>query len=246
MCQERGWTILNGRAKGDEEGRLTYVGPKASSTIDYIIVKEDEGTNPINRLEVVPRTESDHLPIMVQWTEGESRDDRMEEEGETERETQYIWKENKIQEFQGNLVQMWKVEWNGLNPGEKMGKLNEIIKEAARKAGMIRTRKTKPRQAWFDKECKDKRKEVWKDLKAYLKSKKEEDRLKVVGKRKELKKLYLRKKMQKQEEKWEEIESSRTITEFWKNIGKFRQGKRARGAKIEKEDWLRHFCQLLA
>ncbi|KAK9310551.1 hypothetical protein QLX08_000128 [Tetragonisca angustula] len=141
---------------------------------------------------------------------------------------------------------MWKVEWNGLNPGEKMRKLNEIIKEAARKAGMIRTRKTKPRQAWFDKECKDKRKEVWKDLKAYLKSKKEEDRLKVVGKRKELKKLYLRKKMQKQEEKWEEIESSRTITEFWKNIGKFRQGKRARGAKIEKEDWLRHFCQLLA
>ena len=32
VCQEMGWTILNGRAKGDEEGKLTYVGPKANST----------------------------------------------------------------------------------------------------------------------------------------------------------------------------------------------------------------------
>lgn len=71
--------------------------------IDCIIVKE-ERVNLIDRLEVVPRTESDHLPIMVQWTEGEDRDDRMEEEIEIQSEIQYIWKEDKIQEFQGNLL----------------------------------------------------------------------------------------------------------------------------------------------
>ncbi|KAK1117167.1 hypothetical protein K0M31_016864 [Melipona bicolor] len=81
------------------------------------------------------------------------------------------------------------MKWSALKPGEKMGKLNEIIKAAGRMR-MIRKRKAKPRQAWFDKNCEDKKKEVWKELKTYLKSKKEEDRLKLVSKRKKLNELY--------------------------------------------------------
>ncbi|KAK1137287.1 hypothetical protein K0M31_001800 [Melipona bicolor] len=111
---------------------------KQTRLIDYIIVKEDEGVNLIDRLEVVVRTESDHLPLRVQWTDGKGGEDKTEEK-------------------KGEL---WKMEWGALKPGKKMGKLNKIIKEAAGRTGMIRKRKAKPKQAWFDKDCKDKRKEV--------------------------------------------------------------------------------------
>lgn len=73
---------------------------------------------------------------------------------------QYIWKEDKVQEFQGILIQLWEREWSALKPGENMEKLNGIIREAARRTGMITKRKAKREQSWFYSDCRDKRKEV--------------------------------------------------------------------------------------
>ncbi|KAK1120132.1 hypothetical protein K0M31_012856 [Melipona bicolor] len=66
-------------------------------------------------------------------TNNKGGEDKIEEEKREESEIQYIWKEDKIQEFQGNLIQLWKMEWSALKPGEKMGKLNEIITAAGTK-----------------------------------------------------------------------------------------------------------------
>ena len=66
MCEKMGLTILNGRKKGDEEGKLTYVGGGgASSVLDLIIELEDEEEDTIESMKVVPRIESDHLPVTM-------------------------------------------------------------------------------------------------------------------------------------------------------------------------------------
>ena len=65
FCEDFGLTILNGRAAGDIEGKLTYVGPRGSSVLDYVIVKEKEKERAahMSSIEVIATTESDHLPI---------------------------------------------------------------------------------------------------------------------------------------------------------------------------------------
>lgn len=63
LCSEYGLRILNGSIAGDKEGKLTYVGEVGSSVLDYIIIKEDEEESPIKSMKIVPRLESDHLPI---------------------------------------------------------------------------------------------------------------------------------------------------------------------------------------
>ena len=66
MCEKMGLTILNGRKKGDEEGILTYVGGGgASSVLDLIIELEDEEEDTIESMKVVPRIETDHLPVTM-------------------------------------------------------------------------------------------------------------------------------------------------------------------------------------
>jgi len=39
--RERGWMIMNGVIKGDEEVGWTYMGGKGESIIDYILGKEE-------------------------------------------------------------------------------------------------------------------------------------------------------------------------------------------------------------
>ena len=38
--EDRGWYILNGAIKGDEEGNFTYIGERGETVIDYVIVNE--------------------------------------------------------------------------------------------------------------------------------------------------------------------------------------------------------------
>ena len=62
--------ILKGRLKGDREGKLTYIGPRGSSVLYFIIFKEDDGrmlpiARPIELIEVLRRTGSDHLPVTI-------------------------------------------------------------------------------------------------------------------------------------------------------------------------------------
>lgn len=61
--EERGWSIVNGN-KG-ETGEYTYLGPKGSSVIDYIIANQ-EALDKINRLKVGQRAESDHWPLELE------------------------------------------------------------------------------------------------------------------------------------------------------------------------------------
>lgn len=48
---EKRWFILNGRAKGDEEGNWTYSGTRGESVIAYVVIGE-EMVKEIKRLEI--------------------------------------------------------------------------------------------------------------------------------------------------------------------------------------------------
>lgn len=43
---------MNGRARGDEEGSVTYVGPRGSSVIDYVITKKEGDINAIRNMRI--------------------------------------------------------------------------------------------------------------------------------------------------------------------------------------------------
>ncbi|KZC11356.1 hypothetical protein WN55_02590 [Dufourea novaeangliae] len=69
--EERGWEILNGCVKGDEEGELTYTGARGNSVIDYIIGNEDTRGR-VKRIKVEEKVDSDHHPVTV-WVKEEKR-----------------------------------------------------------------------------------------------------------------------------------------------------------------------------
>uniref|UniRef100_T1IMJ3 Endonuclease/exonuclease/phosphatase domain-containing protein n=1 Tax=Strigamia maritima TaxID=126957 RepID=T1IMJ3_STRMM len=62
FCDENALKILNGYGRGDYTGKFTFIGALGASVIDYAIVKED---NPDISLEVLARTESEHLPLVI-------------------------------------------------------------------------------------------------------------------------------------------------------------------------------------
>lgn len=80
MTEGRGWHILNGNIKGDEEGEWTYVGEKGTSVIDYAITNS-EGLQQIRELIIGERVESDHLPLIVRLKSKEEREEEKSKRG---------------------------------------------------------------------------------------------------------------------------------------------------------------------
>lgn len=56
--------ILNGTARGDKAGEFTYVGPRGSSVIDYIIVNE-LGWEATYEFRIEDRVDLDHMPLVL-------------------------------------------------------------------------------------------------------------------------------------------------------------------------------------
>lgn len=57
--EERGWTILNGNVRGNEEEEFTYTGGKGETVIDYVL-GEEKIRDKVERLEVGERVDLDH------------------------------------------------------------------------------------------------------------------------------------------------------------------------------------------
>ena len=93
MCEKMGLTILNGRKKGDEEGKLSYVGGGgASSVLDLIIELEDEEEDTIENMKVVPRIGSDNLPLTMNLDiENNSEVKRSNKRTKTKKEFKLSW-----------------------------------------------------------------------------------------------------------------------------------------------------------
>lgn len=69
FVEGRGWGLLNGCIKGDEEGQFTFSERKGNTVIDFVIVDEEVGDG-VERMRVGDRVDSDHHPIEA-WIKGE-------------------------------------------------------------------------------------------------------------------------------------------------------------------------------
>ena len=58
--------IMNGLLPGDEDGNFTYIARNGSSIIDYFIMSKCLA-HLASHLDVVPRTESKHMPIEIKF-----------------------------------------------------------------------------------------------------------------------------------------------------------------------------------
>ena len=155
-----GLAVLNGRTKGDEEGKLTFVsGGGGCSVLDLIIRLEDEEEDVMARLEVITRTESDHLPVSFHLrgarAQTAKRGKKKIKKG-TKRE-RLAWQAEEAQQYGVELNRVWETVID-LGPEKNWGNLKKAIWTAAGEVGMKRLIKEGRGIAdvgWFDKECRE-------------------------------------------------------------------------------------------
>lgn len=236
LCQEYGLTVMNGRIKGDEKGKLTYIGTRGNSVIDYLIVKEQEEI-PIKEMRVHRREESDHLPLILKtdWNSKRLETRKIED--------RWRWKEEMKEEFQEYIRNQWE-STQGATTQDKLTAINEIIEKAAEHTGMKRKGKGK-RKDWYDAECKELRRKVRADLARFRNTTNEINKKRYSDSRRILKILIKKKKEERDKENWEEVESSKDTREFWKAIRKYRPGRHQTNENIKNEEWISHFKGLL-
>ncbi|XP_076676762.1 uncharacterized protein LOC143373387 [Andrena cerasifolii] len=124
MVEEKGWNILNGNMKGDDKGEYTYIGPRGSTVIDYIITNV-EAKKDIKKFTVEERVESDHMPLIAELYRGTKRRER--EERWRERR---IWTEEAKREFQ---IELNTINFNKTEVNEMVEEMIWAINNAVRK-----------------------------------------------------------------------------------------------------------------
>ena len=241
FCNEKGLSIKNGRADGDWEGCLSYVGEGGNSVLDYVI--EARGSELIKWLKVETRIESDHLPVVFGLSEQVTTDKETVVSKETKKFLK--WDENKSEQFYIEMQnqKIESIEEGSLN--KRWTNLIESIWKASEKVGMVKKLADKEWTYMEKKLVKDQKRSVWKALKDYTKNKSEVGKNILKQERKNLRELIKRIRLEEEEEKVKQVKKSKNIREYWKAIGKYRRKKKNRKGNISKERWVEHFKNLL-
>lgn len=251
LCESFGMNILNGCIRGDREGRITHIGKKGSqSVIDLIITNNPEAGAIVEKLEVIPRMNSDHMAIALHLAVKRAEEpQRRETGGENPEQPQarLIWKAEKLEQYQDSVREKWSNRETKSNLDEQWQKLKETIWQAAEENGMVKEAgKGSKLRSWYDEECREARNEMWQALRRHLKERSNDSRSRYVEARQRRLKIYAEKKRRWQENKWNAIRKSRNMAQFWQGVNEFRPKKRKPpGEKVSEEDWLAHFKTLL-
>jgi len=59
LVEDSEWHIANGNMRGDEKGKLTYIG-------ESVVLVNQKARNKIEKMEIGNRVESDHQPLEVE------------------------------------------------------------------------------------------------------------------------------------------------------------------------------------
>lgn len=166
ILTERGWTILNGDVKGDEEGEFTYVG--RGQTIDYVLVDE-KMRDAMKSMEVGIEVGSEHFPIIVEIKGIEGQDIKRKEGKNNKKLRMGAWGEEKLKEFEMRM----QVESNAL--GEKdmsvnrrLSRLREITEKVNRNIEMESVGK-RGKKGWWDEECERSKTDLREHIRAWRK-----------------------------------------------------------------------------
>lgn len=128
---EIGGNILNGVINGDREGEFTYVGPRGSSVIDYIVVN-DNCCEIVNNFKVANGVDSDHMPIIMTTTAGAAglKEDLGEEITGNVRRYETCWSRNDIRQYtERTNDKQWEEREYGNSIEEMWDSLMSLVNE---------------------------------------------------------------------------------------------------------------------
>ncbi|XP_024875210.1 ABC transporter F family member 4-like [Temnothorax curvispinosus] len=238
FIEERGWMILNGGVKGDEEGEFTYTGGRGETVIDYVI-GEEEVRERVERLEVGERVDSDHHPVTL-WMRGKlEKDQKKREGGRVKRRG--IWSEEGRSQFKERLGTIEGGEGEVQEEIEVgISRIRKVIEENEKEGGR---RDKKNGRGWWDEECKEKKREVRKELRKWRKGRGEVERFR--EERKEYREMCKRKKNEEKERMIREIGEAKTEGKVWELIGRVRKRRKRINEEIKMEEWKEYFMELM-
>uniref|UniRef100_T1IQ89 Reverse transcriptase domain-containing protein n=1 Tax=Strigamia maritima TaxID=126957 RepID=T1IQ89_STRMM len=235
FCDNNALKILNGCCRGDYTGKFTFIGALGASVIDYAIVKED---NPDMSLDVLARTESDHLPLVVtlDWSFV------LQPNSVSIPRERWCWDKTVNVAFSRDLDR--ELQRFIVNDSVDLSTLVRI-QSAAKTAGVKRSSTRKVGVHWFDRECKEEKRKVRRCLYKFRRSREEVDRLVYIAARKALRLLYYKKKKEREDDTWNRIRNCKNTTDFWRVVNNYRKGKNRKGQDIALDAWKQHFKILL-
>ena len=236
--ENKGWFVLNGVKEGDEEGEFTYVGGAGNSVIDYVFIN-NKGWENVESFKVADRVESDHVPVIVELKEKGNKREKEEEK----KKTVISWREEDIAIYRTKLEEWKEQENTNGTVEEEWERLKKAVQEAMVKK-VVKVKDTKiGYRKWWDKECTRKKKEVKIKYKRWKKGK--EDKKNYIEERKNLRVLCKDKEKKRRKEEEAELRNIKSENEAWTFINRFRKRKVKVENSIEKEEWRRHFRELL-
>jgi len=246
---EKGWYILNGTIEGDWEGEYTYVGARGNSVIDYVAVNEGIRDR-IRSFRIGEKIDSDHLPLEIEIIDEEGRSPGQEQEKiEEKKEIEIIiWDKEAIQKYKERTEELSKMEDQGVYDAETVEEKWEKVKRIVHGAMVRRkVRRWKKKEIghkdWWDRSCTRKKREVKRAYRRWRKGKVGRGRF--LEEKAKFKELVERRQKEKREEDEEELKKIKSEVEIWRYINKKRGNKTKMENKIGKEEWRKHFMNLL-
>lgn len=250
LCSTFQFIPLNGFLSGDERGKFTFISERGNSTIDYFISSVDLLPS-LAFLKVSTRIESQHMPVELQA----GRKTICEYATDSHENDKIIWDKDREEEF----VRQMKKEESRAALEEAMNFIEHGVDFAVAKfvslllrsaQCMRRTVCSDGRVAhstnrWFDKQCRQKKKELCRSLNRYRRTMKTEHRTEYVKLRATYQLLIKeRKKAYKQQVRENLLNSRNDSAQFWKTIRGARKQRRQH-TEINIELWKEHFEHLL-
>lgn len=240
FLKERGWGILNGAVRGDEEGEWTYVGGRGRSVIDYVVTGE-KAFGEVEKMEVEGKVDSDHMPVVLWVKTGRGVGGgckRKEGEGKGEWMGRGRWNEEGVRKFKEEYGE-WR--WGEEDVEEGWREFSGRIKKAVKKAGEGERRDQ--RSGWWDEECREGKERLRKELNEWRRDGKNEARYK------EEKRRYRRTcegKKKEEAKRWEmEVKGIRTEGQAWEIINRGRKRRKGLNKSIKMEEWDSYFRGVL-
>jgi exonuclease III len=238
-----GYTLLNGRSKGDCPAKFTYVGLNGRSVIDVAWVNERALTNTTNFQVHYSSYVSDHFPCVL-----ELMVPKKPKTSQTKRSQQVDkikWDRDKASNYTTTLRQSIESSQSKTTLFE----LLQAITTTAKNLGMQKTVKLSnsnqvPENPWFNNECRNLKKELrgmaWK-------MKKENSNAHIATQYKELRKNYLvlikNSKQQYEDDLRFKLSNVRNSDVFWKTVNSFKP-KKIVESSINLETWKIHLENL--
>ncbi|XP_055916725.1 uncharacterized protein LOC129949346 [Eupeodes corollae] len=138
--------ILNGCTEGDREGHYTFIGGQGKSVIDYCAVNND-WVDLITKFEVQTKTYSDHLPIVIEWTNNAIRNEKT-----LNLLPRMNWKIQKINIYHEAIDNFFS---NTVLNTESVEEYSSQVISCIRSSSSIKmtTGEKFYKQKWFDSEC---------------------------------------------------------------------------------------------